>query len=145
MLVCLLLVAKGWGITRTRLSVGELGVSSIVVVLLYSSIVVQFAVAHWSSVVPMLVTWAVMLVNVVASVVANLRVLKAQLLALRSFNVDATTTPAFTKYRMFRTLLVCTVLYYVADLTLFVLAVLRRELDGRQAARRVARLTTRGP
>lgn len=30
MLVCLLLVAKGWGITRPRLEVGELAVSSLV-------------------------------------------------------------------------------------------------------------------
>ena len=93
--------------------------------LLYSSIVVQFASTHWAAVIPMLVMWSAMLVNVIASILANLRVLKAQLLALRTFNVDATTTPAFTKYRMFVTLLVCTVLYYVMDITIFIFASLK--------------------
>ena len=42
-----------------------------------------------------------MLINVMSSVLTNLRILKAQLLALRTLNVDATTTPAYTKFKMF--------------------------------------------
>ena len=68
MLVCLLLVAKGWGITRPRLSLGELGVSSVIVVLLYTSIVLQFALAHWARLVPMLACWLMMLLNVLLSI-----------------------------------------------------------------------------
>ena len=42
-----------------------------------------------------------MLINVMSSVLTNLRILKAQLLALRTLNIDATTTPAYTKFKMF--------------------------------------------
>jgi hypothetical protein len=59
---------------------------------------------------------------VVSSNLTNLRILKSQLLALRTFNLDATTTPAYTKYRMFSSLLLYTAFYYVADLALFVVA-----------------------
>ena len=45
-----------------------------------------------------------MLVHVMAAISTNLRILKAQLLALRRFNIDATTTPVYVKYRSERPL-----------------------------------------
>ena len=39
-----------------------------------------------------------------ASIKTNLLVLKAQLCALRQFNIDPRSTPAYTKYCMFRRL-----------------------------------------
>jgi hypothetical protein len=120
MLVCLLIVAKGWGITRPTLASHEVLASSLLVVLLYFAIGATFF--HWGAVVATLVVWSAMLVNVVSSNLTNLRILKSQLLALRTFNLDATTTPAYTKYRMFSSLLLYTAFYYVADLALFVVA-----------------------
>ena len=69
----------------------------------------------------MLVMWLLMLINVAVSIMTNLRVLKAQLLAIRSFNVDATTTPAWVKYKMFRRLGLYVTAYYLLDLFLFIL------------------------
>ena len=117
MLVCLLMVAKGWGITRDKLSTKEMLVSSAIVGFLYMAVVTQFVLAHVLSVVPLLVMWLLMLINVIGSILTNLRYLKAQLLALRSFNIDATTTPAYTKYRMFQSLLASCVLYYILDVS----------------------------
>jgi hypothetical protein len=120
MLVCLLMVAKGWGITRDKLTLKETVISSVIVGFLYMSVVVQFVLVHVLAVVPLLVMWLLMLINVIGSILTNLRYLKAQLLALRAFNIDATTTPAYTKYRMFRSLLASCVIYYVLDLSLFI-------------------------
>ena len=108
MLVCLLLVAKGWCITRQRLSTNEVAHSAMLVTALYASVIVQMSVTRLVSLVPVLVATLMMLLYVVSSVVTNLRVLKAQLLVLRSFNVDATTTPAYLKFRMYRALAVYT-------------------------------------
>ncbi len=96
-LVCLLLVAKGWTITRPRLSSREICVSSLLVALFYGSVILQISIEGYGAYVPMLVLYALMLAAIMAAVVSNLRVLKAQLLALRLYNIDATTTPAFTK------------------------------------------------
>ena len=122
MLVCLLMVAKGWRTTRERLSPREVYMSAVIVGLLYASVVVQFAIAHWAALVPMLLMWLLMLINVVGSTLTNLRFLKAQLIALRTFNIDATTTPVYTKYLMFRSLLASTAAYYLLDLALFLVA-----------------------
>ena len=122
MIVCLLLVAKGWGITRRRMGMRELAVSAVWTTLLYAAVVVYFAIGSIFAAIPMLVVWVVVLVGVLSAVLTNLRVLKAQLLALRSFNIDATTTPVYTKYRMYQKLLVYTTLYYTADLGLYALA-----------------------
>ena len=46
-------------------------------------IVVHFTVEHVAGTVPYLVMWGVLLVNVGTSIHVNLRILKAQLLALR--------------------------------------------------------------
>ena len=118
-IVCLLMVAKGWCTTRDELEPRENRASAVLVVFLYVSIVAHFSSDVPGAVVPMLVAWFLMLLNVAGSVTVNLRVLKAQLLALRSFNVDATSTPAFAKYRMFRGLGLAVAAYYVADLALF--------------------------
>ena len=122
MLVCLLMVAKGWCITRANLTFREVVHSSMIVTLLYACVIIQLSGRGFAAVVPALIMFVAMLVNVVSSIITNLRVLKAQLLALRSFNIDATTTPAYTKYKMFAVLLVAAVLYFFADIALFVMA-----------------------
>ena len=44
MLVCLLLVAKGWCITRASLTSSEVAVSSTIVTCLYAAVIVQLAI-----------------------------------------------------------------------------------------------------
>ena len=122
-LVCLLAVAKGWCITRQSLSSAEMIYSTAIVALLYTAVVVQLSLRHALRLVPMMTMWLAMLINIMSATITNLRVLKAQLLAIRSFNVDATTTPAFTKYQMYRSLLWCTAAYFLFDSIVFTLAV----------------------
>ena len=52
------------------------------------------SVGSWARVIPMLCMWFALLCNILASSFWNLRVLKAQLLALRSFNIDVTVATA---------------------------------------------------
>ena len=68
-----------------------------------------------------------MLFNVMTAILTNLRVLKAQLIALSVFNIDATTTPAYTKYRMFTHVFWASALYFGADICLFVAGIVSDE------------------
>jgi hypothetical protein len=120
MLVCLLLVAKGWCITRLRLSSREVGHLGCLVTWLYGTVLIQMSASRLAALVPALLALLAMLICVVGSILTNLRVLKAQLLAMRSFNVDATTTPAYTKYRMFGWLLLYASVYFVATTALLI-------------------------
>ena len=120
--VCLLMVAKGWRITRNDLAQNEIALCGTVVLLLYATVTIQLSIGGLLSAIPQLLVWFGLLVVVLSAVITNLRVLKAQLLALRSFNIDATTTPAFTKYSMFAWLLVFASIYFGLDITLFALA-----------------------
>merc|ERR1719152_1109868 len=101
MLLCLLLVAKGWCITRHFLHRREVCVAGSILAMLYASVSVQMSFQSPLANVPMVIMYIAMLIEIGWSIVNNLRILKAQLLALRALGVDPTTTPAFTKYRMF--------------------------------------------
>ena len=61
------------------------------------------------SMVPMVCMYLAMLADITFSILANLRILKAQLMALRSFGIDPRSTPAMTKYKMFVRLAAATV------------------------------------
>ena len=124
MLVCLLMVAKGWCITRLLLSSREIAVSALIITCLYAAVIVQMSVRSMWALTPVLVMYSAMLLNVMLSILTNLRILKAQLLALRYLNIDATTTPAYTKYRMFVVLCRCASAYFLLDVGLFVVDVL---------------------
>ena len=52
------------------------------------------------SMVPMVLMYLAMLADVALSIFANLRILKAQLMALRSFGIDPRSTPAHRKYQV---------------------------------------------
>ena len=124
MLVCLLMVAKGWCITRLLLSSREIAVSALIITCLYAAVIVQMSVRSMWALTPVLIMYSAMLLNVMLSILTNLRILKAQLLALRYLNIDATTTPAYTKYRMFVVLCRCASAYFLLDVGLFVVDVL---------------------
>merc|ERR1719231_872044 len=66
----------------------------------------------------MVLMYLAMLGDVVLSIFANLRILKAQLMALRSFGIDPCTTPAHRKYIMFLRLAKFTALYVLLELTI---------------------------
>lgn len=128
-MLCLLLVAKGWCITRNSLGGREACIAGTTVALLYAAISVQLFLLTVASLVPMIVLYLVILIDIAASIFANLRVLKAQLIALRCFGIDPSTTPVHHKYVMFVRLAVLTVLY--AGLKLTLLVVFSSQADGR--------------
>merc|ERR1719488_341058 len=99
MLLCLLLVAKGWCITRHFLHRREVCIAGTILALLYASVSVQMSLQSPLATVPMVIMYVAMLVEISWSIFNNLRILKAQLLALRALGVDPLTTPALTKYR----------------------------------------------
>lgn len=68
--------------------------------------------------IPILVAYVCMLVNVVFSIYTNLRILKSQLLAMSSLNIDPLTTPAYSKYLMFKWLAVATAAYVLMELVI---------------------------
>jgi hypothetical protein len=100
-LLCLLLVAKGWCITRNNLNRREVCMAGSTVALLYAAISIQLSMSSLISLVPMVIMYLVMLIDIAVSIYSNLRVLKAQLLVLRSFGIDPSTTPVHRKYIMF--------------------------------------------
>ena len=118
MLLCLLLVAKGWCITRHFLHRREVCVAGSILALLYASVSVQMSLRSPLATVPMVIMYVAMLVEISWSIFNNLRILKAQLLALRSLGVDPRTTPAFTKYIMFKRLAYATALYAALELAI---------------------------
>ncbi len=124
MLVCLLMLSKGWCITRPHLQYREVVHSSLLITLLYMCVIYELSSRGVGAVVPAVIMFLVMLCSVVSAIVTNLRVLKAQLLVVRAFHIDATTTPAYTKYVMFWALLCASVAFFAADITLNVLAAL---------------------
>ena len=87
-LFCLLMVAKGWCITRTVLTSHEITIACIIAALMYISIINMYAMALAEisaplSAIPTLIMYTVMLINVMVAISTNLKILKAQLLALR--------------------------------------------------------------
>mmetsp|Transcript_20194 Transcript_20194/g.59567 ORF Transcript_20194/g.59567 Transcript_20194/m.59567 type:complete len:400 (-) Transcript_20194:360-1559(-) len=125
-LLCLLLVSKGWCITRDTLHHGENRVIVVTVVLLYASVVFQLFgdTIYWM--IPILIAYVVMLVNVVFSIYTNLRILKSQLLAMSTLNIDPLSTPAYAKYLMFKRLALATAAYVIMELTIHISTTLLR-------------------
>jgi len=124
LLVCLLMLSKGWCITRPHLQYREIVYSSLLISLLYICVIYELSARGVGSAVPAIVLSIVMLYAVVAAIVTNLRVLKIQLLIVRAFGIDATTTPAYAKYRMFWALLYASAIFILSDVILKVLAAL---------------------
>lgn len=67
-LVCLLMVSKGWCITRASLTSSEVAVSSTIVTCLYAAVIVQMAMRPGWAIAPVLLLYAGMLVNVMSSI-----------------------------------------------------------------------------
>ena len=82
MLLCLLLVSKGWCITRDTLQRREVCLAGCNLALLYAAVSVQLSMQSVVSMVPMVVMYLAMLADVSLSILANLRILKARLIAL---------------------------------------------------------------
>ena len=78
LLLCLLLVAKGWCITRPHLSRFEIYIVGATVALLYSAVSINLSVDTVYTLVPMVIMYLVMLANIGISIGANMRVLKSQ-------------------------------------------------------------------
>lgn len=117
-LLCLLLVSKGWCITRNTLQRREVCFAGCNLTLLYAAVSVWLSMQSVLATVPMVMMYLAMLGDISLSILANLRILKAQLLALRSFGIDPCTTPAHRKYVMFVRLAKFTALYVLCELTI---------------------------
>ena len=89
-----------------------------ILALLYASVSVQMSLQSSLATVPMVIMYLAMLIEIAWSIFNNLRILKAQLLALRALGVDPTTTPALTKYRMYVKLAFAVALYALLELTI---------------------------
>ena len=124
LLVCLLMLSKGWCITRPHLQYREMVYSSLLISLLYICVIYELSARGVGSAVPAIILSLVMLYAVVAAIVTNLRVLKAQLLIVHAFGIDATTTPAYAKYHMFWALLYPSTIFFLSDMTLNLLEAL---------------------
>ena len=124
-LLCLLLVAKGWGITRHSLERREICVAGSILALLYASVSVNMSLQTPASQVPMIIMYLAMLAEISSSVHANITILSSQLDALRNLEVlsDTTATPVFAKLRSFQVLAGCVGVYAAVDTR-----------DGRQVA-----------
>mmetsp|Transcript_43572 Transcript_43572/g.107801 ORF Transcript_43572/g.107801 Transcript_43572/m.107801 type:complete len:403 (+) Transcript_43572:85-1293(+) len=123
-LLCLLLVAKGWCITRDSLAFSENRIIVISVVLLYAAVVFEiFSPANASGVfwmIPLIIAYIVMLVNTFLSTWTNLRILKSQLLAMAQLNIDPLSTPAYAKFNMFKRLILATACYVAMELMIHI-------------------------
>ena len=62
--------------------------------------------------------YAFILADVATSIYSNLRILKAQMLALRAFGVDPIDTPVHVKYRMFVRLSYITLVFVILELSI---------------------------
>ena len=78
MLLCLLLVAKGWCITRHFLHRREVCIAGTILALLYASVSVQMSLQSPLATIPMVIMYLAMLVEISWSIFNNLRILKAQ-------------------------------------------------------------------
>ena len=121
-LLCLLLVAKGWGITRHSLERREICVAGSILALLYASVSVNMSLQTPASQVPMIIMYLAMLAEISSSVHANITILSSQLDALRNLEVlsDTTATPVFAKLRSFQVLAGCVGVYACLEVTIHV-------------------------
>jgi len=112
LLLCLLLVAKGWCVTRHVLRRREVLVAGTLLALLYASVSLQMSLQSAVAEVPMVVMYGLVLLEILASILANLLPLRRQMHALRALDVTQVVgTPVHTKYVMFQQLGVIVLLY----------------------------------
>ena len=99
----LILVARGWLITRRTLPVGERQTTTTLVLLLF---VLNFAYRYSSfnnmTFFALAITYMTILAIILSNIARNVRELKMQLMILRQADIDPVSTPAHTKTEMFR-------------------------------------------
>jgi hypothetical protein len=79
--------------------------------------------------IPIIAAYIVMLANAAVATWTNLRILKAQLLAMAQYNINPLSTPAYVKYVMFQRLAMATGAYVVMELLIHItLSVVRTEV-----------------
>ena len=103
-ILCFVLVSKGWGITRDELDRCDTYRIGACISAMFVSMAVQMAVQTHFAVLATVALYLILCLEVSTSIKTNLFVLKAQLCALRQFNVDPRSTPAYHKHYMFRRL-----------------------------------------
>lgn len=100
----LLLVARGWLITRRHLPPGELQstVTSVVLLVVLSFTYRYYTLSNFSFF-ALAILYMTILALILSSVARNIRELKMQIMILRQADIDPTSTPAHTKGNMYRT------------------------------------------
>jgi len=103
-ILCFVLVSKGWGITRDELSRCDSVRIGATILAMFISMTVQMTVDTHLAVLATVALYVILCIEVSTSIKTNLLVLKAQLYALRQYSIDPRSTPVYHKYFMFRRL-----------------------------------------
>jgi hypothetical protein len=107
----LLLVAKGWRITRTGLPPSEIRTISVALVLLLSTLLFFSFYSEGYYFLSLMIMYFFMLPKIFTSITRNTRALQTQLLVMRYATAEAATEPLIAKMRMFKTLRTAVILY----------------------------------
>ena len=111
-MACLLLVAKGWCLTNPRLSSNDILRTAASVSWLYAAVIIELSAPRHVGTIALLSATFLLAWQVLSSIVTNLRVLAAQLLAAQRLGIDPSASPAFVKFRMFYWLLGIAALFF---------------------------------
>jgi len=107
----LLLIAKGWKITRAALPMSEIRAISVALLLLLSTLLFFSFYNDGYYFLSLMIMYFFMLPKIFASITHNTRTLQAQMLLIRHANHEADTRPLFEKVKMFRSLRLSIIIY----------------------------------
>eukprot|EP00741_Cyanophora_paradoxa_P005933 tig00000949_g5751.t1 len=119
----LLLISKGWCVTRANLAMEEHRHIKIIVLLLGLSLLAYYVLNQLFAF-GLIVVYFILLGSIFSNLSVNLRALKAQLLLIRQHQIDPLTTPAYGKFRMFRALQTIMTTYVFCNMMLQVVVAL---------------------
>jgi cation transport ATPase len=107
----LLLIAKGWRITRTRLPSSEIRTISVALILLLSTLLFFSFYNDGYYFLSLMIMYFFMLPKIFTSITRNTRALETQLLLITSANVQLETESIHQKIKLFKTLRTSVVIY----------------------------------
>lgn len=117
-MLCLLLVCKGWCLTRRRLASRETVHIAAVVTWLYAAVIIELSAPRHLGAGALISAKLLCAYVGLRSLVVNLRVLKAQLNAVQRLGLNPELTPAQAKFTMFMQVLPVATLYFGGDIAI---------------------------
>jgi len=107
----LLLIAKGWRITRVNLPSSEIRTISVALILLLSTLLFFSFYNDGYYFLSLMIMYFFMLPKIFTSITRNTRTLETQLLLISQANMDVETQSLYHKIRLFKTLRTSVVIY----------------------------------